>query len=511
MIVVFHNRIKIVKIIGTNIDLVAISKGNIAEGIQQLAHFCPDEMIIWCHSELEAELNVAMIESVFHHNKLMLTYAVNKVPYLGNAIGYVEESPFIKVNKTVTYPSWLMSSEVGVIHASVLLLVRNKIKLDSNFDYYLNSVAKICMNLGLLCYSEPKLLKDKEIGNASPFSYYTLFRFVKQHYRTRWVFLLFLNLLIYEKRFVFLPFLISFCFMKRRPSFSLEGVKVESSRVVAHEPTIDVIIPTIGRMYYLYDVLKDLSKQTLLPQKVVIVEQNPVEGAVTELDYLKSEFWPFEIKHIFSHQAGACHARNLALDEVESEWVFLADDDNRFEKTLVSEVLSKMRQYGIFVATTSYIQKDEFKIYFKVMQWSTFGAGNSFVKRELVEKARFNTNLEFGYGEDVDFGMQLRNLGYDILYFPEPQILHLKAPIGGFRTKPILTWHNEVIQPKPSPTVMLSHLMHKTKEQLLGYKTILFFKYYKDQKIKSPIRYWVNFRKQWNQSVFWANQLNQKT
>ena len=78
--------------------------------------------------------------------------------------------------------------------------------------------------------------------------------------------------------------------------------------------------------------------------------------------------------------------------------------------------------------------------------------------------------------------MQLRNQGYDVLFLNEPEILHLKAPIGGFRTKPVLQWQNESVQPKPSPTVMLYLILHNSKEQLLGYKTTLFFKYYKHQK-----------------------------
>jgi hypothetical protein len=28
------------------------------------------------------------------------------------------------------------------------------------------------------------------------------------------------------------------------------------------------------------------------------------------------------------------------------------------------------------------------------------------------------------------------NQGIDVLYLPEPKIIHLKAPVGGFRTKP---------------------------------------------------------------------------
>ena len=116
-------------------------------------------------------------------------------------------------------------------------------------------------------------------------------------------------------------------------------------------------------------------------------------------------------------------------------------------------------------------------------------------------------SYEFGFGEDSDFGMQIRNLGYDILYLPEPEITHLKAPIGGFRSKPVLEWHKDNIQPKPSPTVMLYLILHTTQEQIFGYKTILFFKFYKNQNIKNPYRYFKMFQKQWNQSVFWANQL----
>jgi hypothetical protein len=41
--------------------------------------------------------------------------------YIGNAIGYVDESLFVNVNKKVSYPSWQMSSVVGMVHASVLV------------------------------------------------------------------------------------------------------------------------------------------------------------------------------------------------------------------------------------------------------------------------------------------------------------------------------------------------------------------------------------------------------
>ena len=106
--------------------------------------------------------------------------------------------------------------------------------------------------------------------------------------------------------------------------------------------------------------------------------------------------------------------------------------------------------------------------------------------------------------------MAISACSYDALYLPEPEILHLKAPVGGFRTKPVLRWHNDTVQPKPSPTVMLYQTMNCTREQTNSYKTTLFFKYYKLQKIKNPIQYYFYFQKQWEKSVFWANKLQQQ-
>ncbi|MES2806304.1 MAG: glycosyltransferase family 2 protein, partial [Bacteroidota bacterium] len=66
------------------------------------------------------------------------------------------------------------------------------------------------------------------------------------------------------------------------------------------------------------------------------------------------------------------------------------------------------------------------------------------------------------------------------------------------------------IQPKPSPTIMLYKILHTTVEQRLGYKTILFFKYYQHQKIKNPFHYYDQFQKQWKQSILWANKLKKE-
>jgi GT2 family glycosyltransferase len=510
VVVLYHQNNTITKVIAPQNEIVIIEKGkSIAYGVLALANQFPKAKIVWCHEQLHKNLNLKGIKTLFHHDKMMLSFSAFENSFLGSEIGFVEESPFIKVNKKINYPTWLMSSEVGVIHASVLNLIGNKIKTDGDFDYFLNSVAKVGMPLGLLCYSEPNLVLQKTEGIPTKKSnLFVLFRFVKQHYRSRWVVLLFLNLVIYEKRFPLLPFVCSLGYKNRKKTgLNLDSILVQSTLAVVGNKTIDVIIPTIGRKLYLYDVLKDLALQTHLPVNVIIVEQNPLADSVSVLDYLSSEKWPFTIKHTFTHQAGACNARNLALSKVESEWIFLSDDDIRFEDTLLENALCKIQQFGVSVITTVCLQKNESQRYSIANQSGIFGSGNSFVKTSCLAKIAFDMALEFGYGEDTDFGLQLRNQGYDVIYFPDLKIIHLKAPMGGFRIKVKLFWENEVIQPKPSPTVMYVLLKYYTTQQLCSYKLVLFLKLLKKESIRNYFNFFKTFQKKWKVSQHWANKI----
>lgn len=512
MIIIYHNNLKVVSVKKEDDQVVVFNATlTIAEVLSVLAQEFKSEKLVWCHIDLSTTLNREQLETLFHHNKLMLSYRSGDSNFFGDVLGYVEGFLFINVNKKSSFPTWQMSSAVGIIHASVLIEVKDSIPFNANLDYYLCSLAKKCMPLGLLCYSEPKLLKHTEKIILPLANTVLVFGFIKQHYKTRWLFILLFNLLVYERKFPFIAFVKSLFFKKKsNVTIDLDSIAVQSSRKVVDKGTVDVIIPTIGRKKHLYDVLCDLKKQTHLPNRIIIVEQNPLPNSLSELDYLQTEFWPFEVSHIFTHQAGACNARNLALKRVQSEWVFFADDDILFDSKVIQESLEKLKIFGAKAVSLRCFQKGQNKEKETIFQWGGFGSGCSFVASDILKDCEFKMGYEFGFGEDGDFGMQLRNNGNDVLYLPQPEILHLKAPMGGFRTKPELRWQNDTVQPKPSPTVMLYQIKHNTKEQISGYKMILFLKYYKRQKIKNPFKYYINFQKQWERSVFWANKLNNK-
>jgi len=511
LIIICHNRNRVLTVKSAlNTAIQFKERASISMVLKEIATQHPSEFIIWHCEEVTQALNIEELPELFHHKKMMMSYNPLLNSFLGDVIGFVDLSVFIKVNKEVTYPTWQMSAVVGGIHASVINTLASEITFDTDFEYFLNSVAKLAMPLGLFSYSEPKLLTNKLALKKESSSLFTVFKFVKQHYKISWLFLLLLNLLVYDKKLAVIPFLRSLFYTKRKISSTiLDKIDVISITKDSIQQTIDVIIPTVGRKQYLYDVLKDLSNQNLLPQNVIVVEQNPDKDSVSDLNYIIDEDWPFKIKHTFTHQTGACNARNIALEQIISDWVFLADDDIRFENSFLKDCIHKVEKYNQQVITLACLRLNDEKKVGEPMQWGAFGSGCSFVKGSVLKGLKFNMQYEFGFGEDAEFGMQLRNIGTDVVYCYSPSLLHLKAPIGGFRTKHIHPWDVEKIKPKPSPTVMLFEITNKIQNQVFGYKTLLFIKYYSRQKIKNPFSYFKMIQKQWGISKQWSNHLKE--
>jgi hypothetical protein len=72
------------------------------------------------------------------------------------------------------------------------------------------------MILGLLCYSEQQLLLSETEGITTPkeANLFFIISFVKQHYKKRWIVLLFMNLVL--KTISTISFSVLFAFFKNR-------------------------------------------------------------------------------------------------------------------------------------------------------------------------------------------------------------------------------------------------------------------------------------------------------
>tara|TARA_R100000935_G_C2840959_1_gene170947 strand:+ start:1790 stop:3349 length:1560 start_codon:yes stop_codon:yes gene_type:complete len=508
MIILIHqNANRVVKLFRGETE-INISDTHCTKVFWKLAEKFPEELIAWCEEKYSSDLNIDKWSEIFHQDLIMASYAVEN-GFLPDSIGYIDQLPFVNVNRKVLYPTWQMSSDVGGIKGDTLLKFKPLFEGIKDFDYLLNSIAKIGQQNGLFCYSAPGLvskLSDKKLETTANLK--QLFSFVYSYYNTIWLSVLLWCYWKYENKFPLMAFLQAF--LKEKfflQKVNISSIKIQSNKILEISNSIDVIIPTLGRPKYLMQVIEDLSIQSLLPKKVIVVEQNPDESSISELTELHSKIWPFEITHHFIHQTGACNARNIALEGVDSDWIFFADDDIRFEPDLLEKVIKEINRLGVSSINMNCKQKGESKIFKDIKQWGSFGSGTSIVKSVFLKQCSFSSIYEHGYGEDADFGMQLRNVGCDIIYHPKIEILHLKAPIGGFRKKSVLGWEQEQPLPKPSPTLMAFALKYYTKEQIKGFKTSLFLKFYNKQSVKNPLLYFSEMKRRWGNSELWAGKL----
>lgn len=510
MIQVTHNCNMVLNISKDDQSLAVFKNLNISETIYNLAELYPSELILWCHTNLTPFINHKQISSICNSNCEMVSYNLSDENYLSKNIGFVEQSIFINFSKEVKFATWQMSSAIGIAHADVFLALKTAIKPVKDFDYFLNSIAKTAMTLGVFCYSNPKLLieKNTEIAFNQKVSFANLFKFVSQHYKKVWLLVLLICLIYKKGKFPIIAFFNSLFNSK----ITIDKVKISTFSFLStpefkYSNYIDVLIPTIGRKEPLFNFLKNLSEQTILPKNVIIVEQNSIKDAGSELDYLVNESWPFQIKHQLIYQLGACNARNLALKEITSDWVFFADDDIEIKNDFLENCLENAKKYNQQVFSFSCLLRNEKKHFNTRFQWVSFGSGASFVNANAIKNLKFDSKYEFGFGEDADFGMQIRNNGNDIIYFPTPEIIHLKAPMGGFRTKVTRKWDADLIEPKPSPTVMVYKLIYYSEEQFFAYKVMYLFRIYNFKSLKNPIKRYNNMISKWNRSMYWAQKL----
>lgn len=506
-ILIHENSEVLKKAISSDFEEVELSSRTCTSALWELAEKYPEEVICWCEQALVEHFKNEEIKNLFPHDLMMFSYSVNS-HFLPRSIGYIDQFPFVSENRNVRFPTWRMSGDMGAIMGKVLLQFRKRFGAISGFEYLLNSIAKTGQQNSLFCYSDPSLTSIQTGFKPTPrATSRELFSFVYAHYNRYWSIVLLWCLWRYEKKLHIWSYLLSL-FSERNHKTKVDlSAFTPTPKDHEYPSSIDVLIPTFGRQKYLEQVLEDLKWQTLLPKNVIVIEQNPNPSSKSGLSKMLLKNWPFKIVHHFTHQTGACNARNIGLDKVRSEWVFFADDDIRLSPGLLKSAMVEIEKYQLSAINLNCKQKGEKTVFDKVKQWASFGAGTSIVKGSFAKRCRFSVAFEYGFGEDADYGMQLRNKGCDIIYHPHLQTLHLKAPYGGFRKKAVLPWEGEDVQPKPSPTLMSYVLKHYSPEQIKGYRISLFLRFYSRQLEKNPFRYLKKMRKKWQISLKWSRKI----
>lgn len=236
------------------------------------------------------------------------------------------------------------------------------------------------------------------------------------------------------------------------------------------QASVTAIIPTLGRYPYVPGALSSLAEQTVRPEEILVVDQNPPESREPEI------YEPYadqNVRVIWQDQRGQSLARNAALEQARGEYLFLFEDDAVAEPDLIEQHLRVIQGYNCHVSTgvsvppppTDYVLPEEFR-FTRVAQ--TFSSGNSLLTREVLRRVGgFDRCYDHGVNADMDFGTRLYLAGGVIIHNPHARMVHYKAPMGGLRVYGHWWAHSNLglLRAFPPPTQLYYMLRFLTPQQ----------------------------------------------
>ena len=170
--------------------------------------------MFWCDERVYHLLNTKEVFNSLNIDNKVLSFSISNNEFT-KKIGYLDYSPFININRNVTYPTWIISDLVGCTKTSLLKSIDSKFWEIKRFDIFLLSLGKHYHNQGIFSYSEPKLLERNDLKlKGSELTVFEIVVFIKEHYKRFWLYLFVLNFLFFERRLILFSFIRSF-FIKK--------------------------------------------------------------------------------------------------------------------------------------------------------------------------------------------------------------------------------------------------------------------------------------------------------
>jgi glycosyltransferase involved in cell wall biosynthesis len=227
-----------------------------------------------------------------------------------------------------------------------------------------------------------------------------------------------------------------------------------ASQLVASQPKVSVIIPTLNRYDYLKDVLHDLEQQDYTNFEVIVVDQSTP---------FQADFYaPFklELQVIQQNEKALWLARNTAIHQSKSDYLLLFDDDSRVSKDWIRQHLKCLDFFNASISSGVSISKIGAKVpeHYSFFRLSDqLDTGNVLIKKSVFKAiGLFDRQFEKQRMGDGEFGLRAYLHGFLNVSNPFAQRLHLKVGSGGLRE--MGSWDafrtSNIFSPRPIPSVL---------------------------------------------------------
>lgn len=211
------------------------------------------------------------------------------------------------------------------------------------------------------------------------------------------------------------------------------------------EMSLCVIIPTYNRTKIINKTLKFLEKQTIRPNKVIIVDDGSSPQEIKKLkQFIRKVDLPILLRMNFP-QKGPAAARNKGiLLSKEDIILFLNDDTVPLGKNFLKNHLEMCGNYqncsvmGPFggrrrsnkdLLSGKWIKKLGIEFFYpykkgQILSYGLYCTANVCIPRHFLKNCLFDENFPYPAHEDTDFGYRLYLKGVQLRYNPDSQVFH---------------------------------------------------------------------------------------
>lgn len=113
---------------------------------------------------------------------------------------------------------------------------------------------------------------------------------------------------------------------------------------------VTVIIPCFNDGKYIMKALQSIYIQTLLPEKIIIVD----DGSNAETKKVLKNIKHSSVEIIYQENKGVSNARNTAIELAQTDYILNLDADDYFEPSFIEKAVDVLKNNNQVVAVSSY-------------------------------------------------------------------------------------------------------------------------------------------------------------
>lgn len=189
---------------------------------------------------------------------------------------------------------------------------------------------------------------------------------------------------------------------------------------------ISVVIPVYNRPEKLARLLESIEKQTLLPYEVIVID----DGSTEDIRIIVDKYQSIKVNYIkIKNSGGPAKPRNIGIDVATGDWIAFCDSDDWWEPNKLDVSLKHGRNVDFIF--------HKLKINYEKENVKRGVIGNDFrgeafehlleirnpiplssvlVKREIVEKIKFDESKDLAAIEDYDLWLRIFKMKINYIF-----------------------------------------------------------------------------------------------